>query len=81
MISSPSVKSVITEPSKVSEVSKPKKTAKTSENNSPKHFYPTNLNHAFMPKSDFEGYRQEDKKQYVADQGSWTKIYIKFQTM
>jgi hypothetical protein len=31
-------------------------------------FYPTNLNHAFMPKQDFEGYRQEAKKQYEGDE-------------
>jgi hypothetical protein len=48
---SPSVKSVITEASKVSEVSEPKETAKTSKYYSPLDFYPTNLNQAFMPKA------------------------------
>jgi hypothetical protein len=69
-MSSPSVKSVITETSKASEASKPKETAKTSEYYSPLDFYPKILNHAFMPKSDFEGYRQEVKKQYKSDQDS-----------
>jgi hypothetical protein len=63
-MSSPSVKSVITEASKVSEVRKPKETARMTEYYSPLDFYPKNLNHAFMPKPDFEGYRQEAKKQY-----------------
>jgi hypothetical protein len=67
-MSSPSVKSVITEASKVTEVSKPKEIAKTSEYYSQQDFYPTNLNHSFMPKPDFEGYRQNVKKQYEADQ-------------
>jgi hypothetical protein len=69
-MSSPSVKSAITEASKLSEVSKPKETTNISEYYSPLDFYPTNLNHAFMPKPDFEGYRQEVKKQYEADQNS-----------
>jgi hypothetical protein len=69
-MSSPSVKSAITEASKASEVSKPKDIAKTSEYYSPLDFYPTNLNHAFIPKPDFEGYRQEVKKLYAADQVS-----------
>jgi hypothetical protein len=69
-MSSPSVKSAITEASKASEVSKPKEIAKTSEYYSPLDFYPTNLNHTFMPKPNFEGYRQDVKKQYEADQDS-----------
>jgi hypothetical protein len=69
-MSSPIVKSVITEPFKALEVSKPKATSKTSEYYSPLDFYPKNLNHAFMPRPDFEGYRQEVKKQYEARQDS-----------
>jgi hypothetical protein len=69
-MSSPSDKSVITETSKASEISEPKDTAKTSEYYSLLDIYPTNLNHVFMPKPDFEGYRQEVKKQYEADQVS-----------
>jgi hypothetical protein len=56
-LSSPSVKSAISEASKASEGSKPKDTAKMPEYYSPLDFYPTTLNHAFMPKPDFEGYR------------------------
>jgi hypothetical protein len=70
-MSSPSFKSIITEASKVSEVIKPKETAETaetSESYSSLDFYPKNLNHAFMPKPDFEGYRQDVKKLYATDQ-------------
>jgi hypothetical protein len=67
-MSSPSVKSVNTKTSKASDASKPKETTRISEYYSPLDFYPTNLNHAFMPKPDFEGYRQEVKKQYESDQ-------------
>jgi hypothetical protein len=66
-ISSRSVKSVRTKTSKASESSKPKETLKMPEYYSPLDFYPTNLNHAFMPRSDFEGYGQEVKKQYEGD--------------
>jgi hypothetical protein len=69
-MSSPSVKSVITENSKVSEDSKPKETAKTSKYYSPLDFYPRIFNHTFMPKPEFEGYRQDVKKQYEDDQDS-----------
>jgi hypothetical protein len=41
-----------------------------SEYFSPLDFYPKNLNHAFMPNPDFEGYRQEAKKQYEGDEDS-----------
>jgi hypothetical protein len=58
-MSSSSVKSTNTNTSKVSESSKLKETSKMPEYYSPLDFYPTNLNHAFMPKPDFEGYRQE----------------------
>jgi hypothetical protein len=67
-MSSSSVKSVNTKTSKASEASKPKETSKMPENYSLLEFYPTNQNHAFMPKPDFEGYRQEVKKQYEGDQ-------------
>ena len=69
-MSSTSVKSTNTKTSKVSEASKPRETSKMSEYYSRLDFYPTNLNHAFMPKPDFEGYRQEVKKQYEGDQNS-----------
>ena len=48
-MSSPSVKSVNTKTSKVSETSKPKETSSMSEYYPAVDFYPTNLNHAFMP--------------------------------
>jgi hypothetical protein len=31
-------------------------------------FYPKHLNHAFMPKPDFEGYRNDVKKSYEEEQ-------------
>jgi hypothetical protein len=49
-ISSPSVLSHDTNASKVSEKA------------NPHDFYPKNFNHAFLPKSDFEGYRNNAKK-------------------
>jgi hypothetical protein len=33
------------------------KTSKVSEKDNPHDFYPKNFNHAFLPKPDFEGYR------------------------
>jgi hypothetical protein len=66
-MSSPSVKSTTTKTSKPSKSSKPKETSKIPEYYSPLDFYPNNLNHAFMPKPDFVGYRQEAKKQHEGD--------------
>jgi hypothetical protein len=63
-MSSPSIESVNTNTSRASEVSKPKESSKTPEHYPPLYFYPKHLTHAFMPKLDFEGYRQEAKKQY-----------------
>jgi hypothetical protein len=37
---------------------------------SPLDFYPQSRNHAFMTKPDFEGYRQEAKRQYEGDENS-----------
>jgi hypothetical protein len=68
---SPSVKSVNPKNSRVSEASKPRQTSQVSEYYSPLVFFPTNFNHAFMPKPDFEVYRQEAKKQYEGDQGQY----------
>jgi hypothetical protein len=45
------------------------------EYNSPLDFYPTNLNHAFIQKPNFEGHRQEVKKQYEADQDSPSLLF------
>jgi hypothetical protein len=55
-VSSPSVLSDDTEISKTS--------AKTNAHD----FYPKHLNHAFMPKPDFEGYRNDIKKSYEEGQ-------------
>jgi hypothetical protein len=41
------------------------KTSKLSEKDKPHDFYPNNFNHAFLPKPDFEGYRNNAKKQVV----------------
>jgi hypothetical protein len=40
------------------------KTSKVSEKDNPHDFYPKNFNHAFVPKPDFEGYRNNDKKEF-----------------
>jgi hypothetical protein len=63
-MSSPSVKSVDTSTSRASEANKPKESSKTSGYYSPSNFYTKHLTHAFIPKPDFEGYRQDVKKQY-----------------
>jgi hypothetical protein len=55
-ISSPSVLSHDTKASKVSEKDKPH------------DFYPKNFNHAILPKPDFEGYRNNVKKEFEEDQ-------------
>jgi hypothetical protein len=40
-------------------------TSKVSEKDNPHDFYPENFtNHAFLPKPDFEGYRNNDKKKF-----------------
>jgi hypothetical protein len=55
-ISSPSVLSHDTKTSKVSE--------KSNSLDKPHDFYPKNFNHAFLPKLDFEGYRNNEKKEF-----------------
>jgi hypothetical protein len=55
-ISSPSVLSQDTKASKV------------SEKVNPHDFYPKNFNHAFLPKPDFEGYRNNAKKEFKENQ-------------
>jgi hypothetical protein len=42
--------------------------SKASEKSNIHDFYPYHLNHAFMPKPDFEGYRNNVKKAYENDQ-------------
>ena len=55
-ISSPSI---LTENTEIS---------KRSENSNAHNFYPKNFNYAFLPKLDFEGYRNDVKKRYEDDQ-------------
>jgi hypothetical protein len=40
------------------------KKSKISERDNPYDLYPKNLIHVFLPKSDFEGYRNTAKKQF-----------------
>jgi hypothetical protein len=42
--------------------------SKTSAKSNAHDFYPKHLNHAFMPKPDFEGYRSDFKKSYEEEQ-------------
>jgi hypothetical protein len=42
--------------------------SKTSAKSNTHDFYPKHLNHGFMPKPDFEGYRKEMKKSYEYEQ-------------
>jgi hypothetical protein len=44
------------------------KASKVSEKDNPHDFYPKNCNHAFLPKPDFEGYRNNSKKEYKENQ-------------
>jgi hypothetical protein len=55
-ISSPSVLSHVTKISKV------------SDKDNPHDFYPKNFNHSFLPKPDFEGYRNNAKKEFEGNQ-------------
>ena len=43
-------------------VSKDTKVSKASEKSNAHYFYPKNLNYAFVPKPDFDGYRNDVKK-------------------
>jgi hypothetical protein len=44
------------------------KTSKSSEKDNPHDFYPKNFNHAFLPKPDFEGYRNNSRKEFEENQ-------------
>jgi hypothetical protein len=44
------------------------KTSKVSEKANPNDFYPKNFNHEFLPKPDFEGYRNNAKKEFEENQ-------------
>jgi hypothetical protein len=57
--------SKISSPSVVSEDTK---VSTASEKSNARYFYPKNLNHAFVPKPDFDGYRNDVKKAYENDQ-------------
>ena len=48
-------------------VSKDTKVSKASEKSNARYFYPKNLNYAFVPKPDFDGYRNDVKKMYEND--------------
>ena len=43
-------------------------TSKVSERLNKQDYYPKNFNHAFLPKPDFEGYRNNAKKEYEENQ-------------
>jgi hypothetical protein len=44
------------------------KASKLSEKANPHDFYPKNFNHSFLPKPDFEGYRNNTKKEFEENQ-------------
>jgi hypothetical protein len=44
------------------------KTSKVSEKANPHDFYPKKFNHAFLPKHDFEGYRNNANKEFEENQ-------------
>jgi hypothetical protein len=43
-------------------------TSKVSEKGNPHDFYPKNFNHAFLPKPDFQGYRNNAKTKFEENQ-------------
>ena len=59
--SSSKISSKVSSPSVLSEDTE---ISKTSEKSNTHDFYPKHSNHAFMPKPDFEGYRDDIKKAY-----------------
>jgi hypothetical protein len=44
------------------------RTSKVSQKDKPHEFYPKNFNHAFLPKPNFEGYRNNVKKEFEENQ-------------
>ena len=50
-----------------SDLSEDTKISKISEKSNTHDFYPKHLNHAFMPKPDFEGYRDNTRITYEDD--------------
>jgi hypothetical protein len=44
------------------------KASKVSEKDKPHDFHPKNFNHAFLPKTDFKGYRNNLKKEFEENQ-------------
>jgi hypothetical protein len=54
--------------SSTSVLSRDTKTSKVSEKDKPHDFYPKNFNHTFLPKPDFEGYRNNTKKVFEENQ-------------
>jgi hypothetical protein len=44
------------------------KASKVSEKDKPHDFYPKNFNHVFLPKPEFEGYRNNAKKEFEENQ-------------
>jgi hypothetical protein len=65
-ISTRSKKSVscVSKISSSSVLSHDSKASKVSEKDKPHDFYPKNFNHAFLPKPEFEGYRNNAKKEF-----------------
>jgi hypothetical protein len=54
--------------SSTSVLSRDTKASKVSEKANPHDFYPENFNHAFLPKPDFVGYRNNAKKEFEENQ-------------
>jgi hypothetical protein len=54
--------------SSTSDLSHDTKTSKVPEKDNPHDFYPKNFNHTFSPKPVFEGYRNNDKKEFKENQ-------------
>ena len=62
------LESIVSKVSTPSVLSDDTEISKTSAKSNAHDFYPKHLYHAFMPKPDFEGYRNDVKKSYEEEQ-------------
>jgi hypothetical protein len=70
--------SCVSKISSPNDVSEDAKVSKSSNKSNVQGFYPKNLNHAFVPKPEFDGYRNDVEKMY---ESNLYFLIIKFQTI
>jgi hypothetical protein len=59
-----------------SDLSHDTKTSKISEKSNPHDFYSKNFSHEFLPKPDFEGYRNSSQKEFEEQQNYVGEEYV-----